>query len=743
MTTQELKKLNEDLWSAAKKMRADSDLKLNEIDTPILGLIFLKFADNKYTLVEEDIDAELKAQENSRRQRPVHEIAIEKCGFYLPRIARYNYLLNLPEEEDIAKAIKEAMDEIESFKPELKDVLPQDEYFALSRIDSSLLKTLLKNFSDIPVNASGDIFGKIYEFFLGKFAMSEGQGGGEFYTPTSVVKYMVEVIEPYQGTVFDPACGSGGMFVQCSNFVDRRTTDNSDSKEKDLFVYGAEKTLATVKLAKMNIVVNGLRGSIKQANAYYEDAHESFGKFDYIMANPPFNVKDVNYDRIKEDKRFNTYGIPQNKGAKTKKKKEGEVNLVPNGNYLWVNLFATSLKPNGKAALVMPNSASDARHSERDIRETLIKKGLISQMVTLSSNMFSTVTLPASLWFFDKSKEVLDFETEKNNIKILFVDARNVYRQIDRAHREFTQEQIWNLGVITSLYQKKEHRFTELVHQYIESTQALLSNCKSSYETFTDAYDELTVAFSKWYLQAEITDAQKKRADEEQLSDFVINHKKFEQNTAYITAFAKAETALKKYVKIGSSDNEAQRKLVELLTAFESEKKVTKKDFDKRFRTIEKLYKFADKELRAKDDKIWKDLSSLRTLRTLLDTFIEYTNEQINKEPVFIEEAEGKSAVYYIKQMQWLQERFPEGKYEDVIGLCKVSGYDEIEEQDFSLNAGRYVGVVIEEDGMTEEEFAEEMIRLNEELNQETLSSKKLLKSINSNLIKLTDAYEV
>lgn len=734
MTNQELKKLNEDLWSAAKKMRSDSDLKLNEIDTPLLGLIFLKFADNKYSLVEDEIEAELKSQEDSRRQRPVHEIAIEKCGFYLPRKARYNYLLNLPEEEDIAKALKEAMDEIESYKPELKDVLPQDEYFALSRIDSSLLKTLLKNFSDIPVNASGDIFGKIYEFFLGKFAMSEGQGGGEFYTPTSVVKYMVEVIEPYQGTVFDPACGSGGMFVQCSNFVDRRKTESNSSQEKDLFVYGAEKTLATVKLAKMNIVVNGLRGSVKQANAYYEDAHDSFGKFDYVLANPPFNIKDVNYDRIKEDKRFNTYGIPQNKGAKTKKKKEGDVNLVPNGNYLWINLFATSLKPNGKAALVMPNSASDARHSERDIRETLVKRGLISQMVTLSSNMFNTVTLPASLWFFDKSKEVLDFETEKDHIKILFVDARNVYRQIDRAHREFTQEQIWNLGVITSLHQKKEHRFTELVHQYIESTQANFEYCKDSYEQFTEAHDELVIAFSKWYLQTDITDKQKKRADEKQLSEFVINHKKFEKDTLYNSAFAKAKKGLTQYFKQNDTTNESQQKLAEVLTAFETEKKAVKKDFDKRYRTLEKLHKFAEKELRDKDDKVWKALPSPKKVRAHLDAFIEYTNEQINSEPYVTDENEGKSAIYFIKQIQWLQERFPEGKYEDIIGLCKVADYGEIKEQDFSLNAGRYVGVVIEEDGMTEEEFLNSMSKLTEELESLNNDSQFLMNGIKSNI---------
>jgi len=634
MTNQELNKLKDDLWSAATKMRSDSDLKLNEIDTPLLGLIFLKFADNKYTLIENEIEAELKAQESNRRQRPIHEIAIEKCGFYLPRKARYNYLLNLPEEEDVAKAIKEAMDEIERYKPELKDVLPKDEYFALTRDNgSSLIKALLKKFSDIPETASGDIFGKIYEFFLGKFAMSEGQGGGEFYTPTSVVKYMVEVIEPFQGTVFDPACGSGGMFVQCSNFVDRRKEELNNTDEKDLFVYGAEKTLATVKLAKMNIVVNGLRGEIKQANAYYEDPHEAFGRFDYVMANPPFNVKDVNYDRVKGDKRFNTYGIPQNKSKSTKKKKEGEVNLVPNANYMWINLFATSLKPNGKAALVMANSASDARHSERDIRETLIRNGLISQMVTLSSNMFSTVTLPASLWFFDKSKEVLDFETEKDDIKILFVDARNVYRQVDRATREFTQEQVWNLGVISRLYEGKEHRFTELVNRYIESTQTSFYFCKESYNAFTNAYDEFAIAFSKWYLQADISNTQKTQADKEGLSEFVIKHKKFEQNTSYIAAYTKAEKALSHYLKKGEAKNKTQHELAEILLSFEEEKRTVRKDFDKQFRALEKLHKFAEKELRNKEDKTWKELPRFKELRSSLDSFIEHTNAQINRDP--------------------------------------------------------------------------------------------------------------
>ncbi len=345
----------------------------------------------------------MKAQENSRKQRTEKDIAVEKCGFYLPVYARYDYLLNLPEEEEIDKALKRAMEAIEIYKPELKDTLPQDEYFRLTRTDKTLPKTLLKIFADIPKDASGDVFGKIYEYFLGNFALSEGQGGGEFFTPTSVVKLMVEIIEPYQGTIFDPACGSGGMFVQSSYFIERRHKELKDNSTTDLFVYGCEKTLETVKLVKMNIAVNGLHGEIRQCNSYYEDPFESFGRFDYVMANPPFNVDDVNEDRVKDQRRFNEFGIPRNKSQGTKKGKDA--NTIPNGNYLWINLFGTSLKENGRAALVMANSASDARHSEYNIRKTLINLGLIDAMVSLPSNMFNTVTLPATLWFFDNSLE--------------------------------------------------------------------------------------------------------------------------------------------------------------------------------------------------------------------------------------------------------------------------------------------------------------------------------------------------
>ncbi len=451
MNREQLKQLEDDLWSAADNLRANTDLKSSEYATPVLGLIFLKFADNKYSQAEPAILAEYEKLKGGRREKPVSEIAIANCGFYLPEEARYRYLLNLSEDEDIVNLIKAAMTEIAKYKPELEGVLPQDEYNRFNRNtgennqQKKVLFDLLRTFADIPLDASGDVFGKIYEFFLGKFALSEGQKAGEFFTPTSVVRLMVEIIEPHQGTVYDPACGSGGMFVQSQQFIERRRQRLAELGETDaqddLFVYGQEKTLETVKLAKMNLAVNGLRGDIAQANSYAENPFNGFEKFDYVMANPPFNVDDVPIATVENDPRFNAYGIPRKK-TKSKKKDQGK-ETVTNANYLWINLFATSLKDDGRAALVMANSASDARHSEADIRQKLIEENLIYGMLTLPSNMFYTVTLPATLWFFDKGKR---------DEKILFIDARNIFTQIDRAHREFSEAQIQNIAIISKLH---------------------------------------------------------------------------------------------------------------------------------------------------------------------------------------------------------------------------------------------------------------------------------------------------
>jgi type I restriction enzyme M protein len=288
MTKEELKQLEKDLWTAADKLRANSDLKPSEYSIPVLGLIFLKFADNNYRRHEASIIADFQKLKGTRREKKLSDLAIEKCGFYLPDHARYEHLLNLPEEKDIAKALKEAMKAIEEYKPELEGVLPKDEYFRLTRDEKTkdIPNQLLKSFADIPADFTGDLFGQIYEYFLGEFARAEGSKGGEFFTPRSVVRLMVEIIEPHGGKVFDPACGSGGMFVQSAQFIEEHRNDLKD-KDSSVFVYGQERVQETVNLAKMNLAVNGLRGEIKKANTYYDDEFGSIGAFDYVLANPP------------------------------------------------------------------------------------------------------------------------------------------------------------------------------------------------------------------------------------------------------------------------------------------------------------------------------------------------------------------------------------------------------------------------------------------------------------------------
>ena len=317
----------------------------------------------------------------------------------------------------------------------MKDVLPK----TYTRLESSLLVSLLKTMNSIPMDVQGDVFGKIYEYFLGKFAMSEGQKGGEFFTPITLVKLIVEIIEPYHGRVFDPANGSGGMFVQSANFVARHKKNPS----AEISVLGQEKVAETVRLCKMNLAVHGLEGDIRQGNSYYEDIHRCVGRFDFVMANPPFNVDKVDKDRIKNDARF-PFGLPK----------------PDNANYIWIQLFYSALNQTGRAGFVMANSASDARGSEMEIRKQLIESGAVDVMMAISSNFFYTVTLPCTLWFLDKGKTLSPvpspYQGEGRKNTVLFIDARGIYTQVDRAHREFSPEQIEFLANIVRLYRGEE-----------------------------------------------------------------------------------------------------------------------------------------------------------------------------------------------------------------------------------------------------------------------------------------------
>jgi type I restriction enzyme M protein len=422
-TANGLAELERRLWGAADQLWANSPLRPSEYSAPVLGLIFLRFADNTFSKVE----AELKGKSTGRRA--IGKVDYQAKGVvYLPSEARFSRLLQLPESADVGKHLNEAMKAIERENEDLKDVLPK----TYQRIDNATLFELLKIMSGIPLDLGGDSFGKIYEYFLGSFAMKEGQKGGEFFTPPTMVDLIVEIIEPFHGRLFDPASGSGGMFVASARFVASRRRNPSAA----ISIFGQERVAETIRLCKMNLAVHGLSGDIRQSNAYYEDAHDCVGKFDFVMANPPFNVSGVDKEKLKDDPRFRL-GLPSTDIA----------------NYLWIQLFYHALSAKGRAGFVMANSAADARGSELEIRKKLIQSGAVDVIVSVGPNFFYTVTLPATLWFFDKGK------AEALRDKVLFIDARHIFRQIDRAHRDFTPEQVEYLANIVRLYRGKEPEF--------------------------------------------------------------------------------------------------------------------------------------------------------------------------------------------------------------------------------------------------------------------------------------------
>ena len=410
------------LWSMADELRANSRLRASEYSTPVLGLIFLRYADHKFTQAEQEISETVST---SRRRVRITDQSAEyqaRGVFYLPEEARFQYLLNLPESEDIARAINDAMRAIEEANSGLDSVLPK----TYNRLERSVLIELLRTMAQILMDIEGDVFGKIYEYFLGNFAMAEGAKGGEFFTPTSLVKLIVEILQPFEGRILDPACGSGGMFVQSAEFIHNHRGNGNGQ----ISIYGKEQVTETIRLCKMNLAVHGLEGDIRQANSYYEDPHRCLDKFDFVMANPPFNVDRVDRERLRDDPRF-PFGMPR----------------TDNANYLWIQLFLSALNPSGRAGFVMANSAADARASELEIRKQIIESHAVDVMVSISSNFFYTVTLPCTLWFFDKSKG----ESERAD-KVLFIDARHIFQQVDRSHREFTPQQIEFLSNIARLY---------------------------------------------------------------------------------------------------------------------------------------------------------------------------------------------------------------------------------------------------------------------------------------------------
>ncbi|MER9233981.1 type I restriction-modification system subunit M [Mesorhizobium sp. M0622] len=423
----DLAEIEKRLWSVADQLRANSGLKPSEYSRPVLGLLFLRYAESRFAAVEK----ELKPREGSRLGPPGPDAYKARNVIYLSPEARFSHLLKLPDGSNLGRALNHAMEDIERHNADLADALPKN----YGAVGDDTLRELIKLLA--PIEIAGDAFGKVYEYFMGAFAMQEMQKGGEFYTPSSIVRLIVEIIEPYRGRILDPACGSGGMFVHSADFV----RSHQAAPEKELSIYGIEKVSETLRLAKMNLAVHGLAGTIMDANAYYDEPFADLGgvvgKFDFVMANPPFNVTGVDKDKesvAKRPDRF-PFGLPR----------------ADNGNYLWIELFWSALNETGRAGFVMANSASDARGSEADIRQKLIGTGGVDVIVSVSPNFFYTVTLPCTLWFLNKSKR-----EGKRADQVLFIDARHTFRLIDRAQRDFTDAQIEFLANIVRLWRSDE-----------------------------------------------------------------------------------------------------------------------------------------------------------------------------------------------------------------------------------------------------------------------------------------------
>ena len=616
-----IKKLEADLWESADLLRAESKLTSNQYCMPVLGLIFLRYAFSRYKLVEKEIMANRPVRNG--RVMPVSSLDFkEKSAIYLPEMARFDYLVSLPDNvadldlksmngEDmnsLGEVVNNAMELIEAQSRQLEGILPK-EYTIFS---DSLLSQILRIFNNDALNeVGGDVIGRIYEYFLNKFAKNVAQDDGVFFTPKSLVNMIVNVLEPKSGVLLDPACGSGGMFVQTGDFVNAEGMNAN----RAMTFYGQEKVEYNAKLCKMNMAVHGLSGTIKsgdEANTFYHDAHNLEGKCDYVMANPPFNV-----DKVKAETTSNAGRLPFGLPGYNAKTKE-----IGNANYLWISYFYAYLNEKGRAGFVMASSATDSANKDKDIRERLVKTGDVDVMVSVGNNFFYTLSLPCSLWFFDRGKK------DDLRDKILFIDARNYFTVVDRTLNEWSEWQLRNLQAIVFLYRGEKEKYLKLINDY-----------KVAIAKHAEKHDN-----AAWQ-QPNLT---------------------FEQALGVLES---EEATYKKYIQ----DQQTLLKTTKGKKGKDEIKAIIAENEDKLAMTLKT-----------------KDI----------------VNEAI-----------------------WLTSKFGmEGEYQDVLGLCKIATTAEVEEKNYSLTPGAYVGVAeVEDDGV---DFHERMNEIHAELKKLNDEANVLMKDI-------------
>ena len=621
-----IRKLEAELWESADLLRAGSKLTSNQYCMPVLGLIFLRYAYSRFKMVE----AEILKNRPSRGGRVMPVEASDfaaKSALFLPKEAQYDYLLNLPDDisaaglvnkdgqpmTSLGEVVNNAMQLIEDQSEQLTGVLPK----SYTDFSDELLSEILRIFNNSALDeVGGDIIGRIYEYFLNKFAKNIASDDGVFFTPKSLVKMIVNIIEPKNGILLDPACGSGGMFIQSGDFVNQSGMNANSA----MTFYGQEKVEYNAQLCLMNMAVHGLTGVIKsgdEANSFYHDAHNLDGCCDYVMANPPFNVDKVKAESCENAKRL-PFGMPG-----INKNKE-----VGNGNYLWISYFYSYLNERGRAGFVMASSATSSSGKEQDIREQLVNTGHVDVMISVGNNFFYTKSLPCSLWFFDKGKQ------EEIKDKVLFIDARNYYTVVDRTLNEWSEWQLKNLNAIVWLYRGEVDKYKNLLHQYRD-----------------DLYCSANVSWDDDLIEA--------------VGAINFSHDE-------IKPFAEIVENLKNVITKRRKDAKEQ-----VESADKKDKKSVQAKWDKKIQFAEEMLITA-------------------------------------------------------KEALWLYEKFGEGVYTDVLGLCKVADKTEIEEKGWSLTPGAYVGVApVEDDGV---DFEERMAEIHRELLSLQTESNDLMDAISKNI---------
>ena len=650
-----IEKFEAHLWKMADSLRANSNLASNEYFLPILGLIFLRHATSRFRGAQAAIEADKKAGKVPNRPLVPADFQ-RRRALMLPEGAHFDSLLRMRKDGSVGAAITAAMEAVEEAFPPLAGQLPKD----YERFEDDVLEGMLRLFDEEGLsNASGDVFGRIYEYFLAEFSKQGAHDGGEFFTPPSIVQTIVNVIEPDHGIVFDPACGSGGMFVQTSHFIEHEGQDTM----KRVTFYGHEKNETTAKLAQINLAVHGLQGTIRAGNdaiSYYKDPHELAGKCDFVMANPPFNVDEVDAEKVKGDKRL-PFGLP---GVNKTKR-------VSNANYLWLSYFYAYLNETGRAGVVMSSQASSAGRDEAVLRQKMVETGAVDVMIDVRGNFFYTRTVPCQLWFFDRAKE----RDVARRDHVLMLDARNIFRKVSRSVCDFSPEQQKNIAAIVWLYRGRTERFLALVASYLAEAVQLGEAAQPPLDAYEEALAKLVELLGPFANVQRDDDPLADRWDELTSAQATL--------AADVEAFWDEAAAQVNYWAKATRDNAGLHAARTALHPLADRCRDLTKQIDLAAKLAGRVVDISVKDLAARDSDVWVN-TDITKARKAPDETRARAVESL------------REARYFVRQADWLQDHFPDAVLRDVEGLVKLVHRATIATHDWSLTPGRYVGVAAE-----------------------------------------------